>query len=269
MTGVVLQGFPVRLFYAWEEHSDAVLREYALVAGPEHPYSLADVARARAARIAVSQLVRYQEGEGERPAAANYTLTLPEAVDPADFSMLQALLEVGNNMAREGTFLTLPSLPEVVALRNWICDQVVRQASGEQPTAWDADSTAHLPEAPLAEWPGAADLPADQLWLVGDDHNRIVAASRPAQQLLHWDDDLVGQRILAVIPPHLREAHIAGFTHAAVTGEHQLLGKHLEVTAWTRDGVEVPITLRLERQSAPAGRAIYVAWLTDARGGPA
>lgn len=265
MTGVVLQGFPVRLFYAWEEHSDAVLREYALIAGPDHPYSLADVARARAARIVVSQVVRYEEGEGERPATANFTLNLPPAVDPADFSMLQAVLEVGNNLAREGKFLTLPSLPEVVALRNWVCDQVVRQASGEQPTVWDADSSAHLPEAPLAVWPGTSDLPADQLWLVGDDHNRIIAASGPARALLHWDEDLVGQRVLAVIPPSLRESHVAGFTHAAVTGEHRLLGQQLEMTAWTRNGTEVPVRVRLERQAAPGGRAIYVAWLEDAR----
>ena len=265
MTGVVLRGFPVRLFYAWEEHSDALLREYALVAGPEHPYSLSDVSRARAARLVVSQLVRYEEGEGERPASTNLQLTLPASVDPGDFSMLQALLEVGNDMARDGTFLTLPSLPEIMALRDWVCEQVVRQTSGEEPTPWEPDVTARRPEPPLTVWPGAAELPVDRAWLVGDGHNRIIAASGPARTLLHWDDELVGQRILAVIPPHLREAHIAGFTHASVTGEHHLLGQALSVTAWTRDSTEVPITLTLERQQAPAGIAIYVAWIEDAR----
>lgn len=265
MATVVLQSFPARLFYAWEEHSDALLREYALVAGPDHPYSLADVARARAARLVVSQVVRYEEGEGERPATASYQLTLPPGVDAADFSMLQAVLEAANDMARGGTFLTLPSLPEILALRNWVCEQVVRQTSGEEPTAWEADAAVRIPDAPLTRWPGTDDLPADRAWLVGDGHNRIIGASLPAQQLLHWDDDLIGQRILAVIPPHLREAHVAGFTHAAVTGEHHLLGQALSVSAWTRDGSEVPITLTLQRQAAPAGLAIYVAWIEDAR----
>ena len=268
MAGVVLQGLPLRLFYAWEEHSDALLREYALVVGPEHPYSLGDVARARAARVAVSQVVRYEEGEGERPAAGNYQLTLPAAVEPADFSMLQAVLEAGNDMARTGAFLTLPSLPEVAALRDWVCEQVVRQASGEEPTPWETDAASRRPEAPLTTWTGAAKLPPQRPWLVGDGHNRIIAASPAAQQLLHWGEDLVGQRILAVIPPHLREAHIAGFTHASVTGEHRLLGQVLHVSAWTRDGHEVPITLTLERQPAPAGTAIYIAWIEDARGDP-
>lgn len=267
MTSVVLSDVPVRLFRAWEEHSDALLREYVLgAAGDGYAYSLGDVARARAARNAVGELIQQACASAGKPSAVDLRFTLPTPLTPGDFSMLQAVLDDAIKLARAGEFLTLPSLPELVALRNWVCEEVVAQASGGDPTAWSGASVT-APESPLAQWPGIAELPPTESWLVGDDHNRLIAVSDPAAELLGWDaDDLVGQRILAVIPPSLREAHVAGFTHAMVTGEHTLLGHALEVHACTYDGREIPVTLTLHRHSALAGRSVYVATLEERAG---
>lgn len=267
MTAVRLDGVPVRLFDAWEQHSDALMREYAIGAtGEGHPYSLGDVARARNARIAVGSLVRAAAHQEDGTLSAVDVTFTPAAADvePGDFSMLQAVLDDANIRSRSGEFLTMPSLPEVVALRDWVCEEVVGQSSGREPRPWNG-AIAGTSDAPLAVWSGVAELPNEEPWLVGDDHNRIVAASDAALRLLRWEaHDIVGQRILAVIPPRFREAHVAGFTHATVTGEHRLLGQPLDVHAWTHDGHEVPVTLTLEHMRAEQGRSVYVARLSAA-----
>ncbi len=263
MTVVVLQGLPVRLFGAWEEQSDALLREYALdAAGPDQPFSLGDVARARNARITISNAVGRVGLQTAPVSAVNVSARLPHPVSPGDFSTLQAVLEDADRFARAGEFLTLPSLPEIVSLRNWVCDEAIAQAAGREPAAWNLQAQGNDDDAPLATWAGVADLPADAAWLVGDDRNRIIAASEPAVHLLQWHDrGIIGQRIIAVIPPALRETHVAAFTVATLTGEHRLLSQPLEVNAWTYHGDEIPITLTLERHPAQRGRAVYVAWL--------
>ena len=260
MSPIVLTGVPVRLFQAWEEHSDALLREYVLsAAGPGQPYSAADVARARAARMKVAHLVASKSAEAG--SAASVDVTLPPDTAAADFSMLQAVLEDAVAWALRGEFLTLPSLPELVALRNWVCEQVVTQAAGARFTPWSGATDEGGRDLPLPIWNGVADLPTDRAWLVGDDHNRIVAASPGALRLLRWDEqELVGQRIISVIPPAMREAHVAAFTLATLSGDYRLLGQPLDLNAWTHDGHETPITLLLERHTA-AGHTVYVAWL--------
>lgn len=261
---VRLLEIPAVLFYAWEQHSDALLREYVLADTDtaDLPYSPGDVATARRARHVIAAALRAADQDtSDASRVVDVETALDDGVAPGDFSVLQAILDHAYALSLRGDFLTMPSLPEVVGLRNWICDQVVGQAAGEAPAPWDATAVVEE-DAPLAQWPGLADLPTDRAWLVGDDRNRIIAASDPAVALLGWKAaDLIGQRIITVIPPSLRHAHIAAFTHSIVSGEHRLLGQPLAVDAWTADGDAVPITLTLQRELALKGRSVYVAWL--------
>ncbi len=248
------------LFHAWELHSDNLLREYALVTGPDYPYSHADVVMAKQARDALSAHVAGAEQDAAAD-ARSVDVRIAGDLLPGHFSTLQAVLDHGNNEAARGSFLSMPGLPEIVALRNWLCDEAVGQAAGRQPREWNSGAV-NTSDAPPAQWPGIEQLPTGRSWLVGDDHNRIIAASAPALALLGWaDTQLVGERILAVIPPPLREAHVAAFTHATITDEYRLLGADLPVHAWTRSGATVPITLRLEKHNARGGRSVFVAWL--------
>ncbi len=258
---VAFRHLPVRLFFAWEEYSDALLREYVLMAeSAGRPFGLNDVARARTARLTVSEQLR--AAIGEDAGSVDFAATLEGDVSESDFAVLQAVLDDATHLAACGELLTLPLLPELVALRNWVCEEVVAQAAGQPPTPWRDPGPTAAPDAPLAEWAGADALPVGQSWLVGDDHNRIIGASASALELLGWERDaLIGQRILVVIPPELREGHIAGFTRAAALGEYRLLGQPLAVSAWTRDGRPVPVTLTLERHSARRGRTVFVAHL--------
>ena len=140
---------------------------------------------------------------------------------------------------------------------------MVEQAAGGAPKPWTLQTNADdAVDAEVADWDASILPPSAEAWLVGDDHNRIVAASPTAMTLLGWSsEDLVGQRLLVVIPHHLREAHIASFTRSAVSGEAPLLGRPLPLAALTQGGQHIPITLTLTRHSARRGRCVYLARL--------
>lgn len=256
-----LKGVPLLLFRAWELHADNLLREYILAAGPDYPYSSYDVTTAKQALDAVAAAVAAAAAADPAAESVDVKVRPPDGSPRGSFSTLQAILDHGNELARSGEFLTMPPLPEIVALRNWICEEVIEQAAGRAPITWFLAAAAGT-DMPPAEWDGVPGLPTDRAWLVGDDHNRIIAASPMASEMLGWaENDLVGQRILAVIPPALRERHVAGFARATLTNHYTLLGKGLEVSAWTRSGTAEPITLTLEKHAATAGRTVFVAWL--------
>lgn len=260
-TGVVrLLGFPRQLFAAAEEQWEALLREYALrgLGGAQQAFDADEVNRARSALAEVADAAADGlDGDG--------TLRL-RPTRPGDFALLQAVVHDARRLALRGELLTMPLLPELVGLRNWIAEQVPAQAAGAPPEPWDIDRYAvpHAdPEAlEPARWEPDLLPPPDTAWLVADDHNRIAAASPAALGLLGWGRDLVGQRLLVVIPPAFREAHVAGFLRSLVSGAGDLLGVPLDLPALRADGSQVPIQLLLSRHPAEGGRAVYLGRFT-------
>jgi PAS domain S-box-containing protein len=256
---VRLLDLPVRMVAAASEQWSEMLREYALrgFGGHAQPYRQDEISQAGRALAAV---VDAAQDAGSDLAA---DVVVPLASDTVrGLSMLQGILDDVRQLIARGELLVLPPLPEIVALRNWIAEQAVEQTAGASPSPWRLASPADDPsDTAAAQWNESLAPPPDKAWLVGDDHNRIVAASPAALALLGWDDDLLGQRLLVVIPHALREAHIAGFTRSVVSGRGELLGKPLALPALRRDGHEVPITLTLTRHAARAGRHVYLAHL--------
>jgi PAS domain S-box-containing protein len=128
------------------------------------------------------------------------------------------------------------------------------QLAGAAPSAWEFESALRVSASPSpVELPDGIERPADVAWIVGDEHNRIVGASPAVLDLLGWPDgELIGQRLLVVIPPHLRERHVAGFTRSVVSGDDRLLDVPLELPALHRDGREIPIVLTLSRHTSRA-----------------
>ncbi|GAC1326719.1 MAG: hypothetical protein NVSMB13_12230 [Mycobacteriales bacterium] len=259
---VHFQQLPVALFRAFDEQVRGLLREYTLacMGRSRQPFEVDDVARAQAAETAVAEAVARSGAAEGSSADVAYDL---DGTDPADFSLLQGVLDHANRLAREGQLLVVPVLPEIAVLRNWLCDQVTAQVLGAAPVAW-TPITAGLDDTwlPAATWAGMTDLPDDEAWLVGDDTNRIIGATGAALELLGWvGSELVGQRILVVVPAALREPHVAAFTRAVSTGNYRILDQPLAISAHTRDGSDVPVTLTLTRQAAPGGRTVYLARL--------
>ena len=285
-TDVLLVSMPVTLWLAAREHHDAILRELVLYMA-EHPEVQADLAAADEARSRVSAIVAatvdeaVQTGMARAPVPAGHPSPLPWAPEAVDvviavpdgrgsaFGVLQDVLDLAEALAVRGELLTRPGLPEIVAVRDWACEQVTAQLAGVEPGPWGGTSAAHF-ETYDPRW-GARDVPdwdasvvseAPTGAVAADDGNRIVAVSRPFAELVGWRvEDLVGRRVVTVIPPHLREAHVAGFSRHLSTGQAHALGVPLELPVLRSDGSEVLCRFLVERAPANDGRAVYVAWI--------
>ncbi len=294
-----LERVPMRLFVAGLEHQAAVLRElYLLTAGPSRatasvPVDLAaaeSVLRAlneggttaleraaaepaRAGSLKGGQS-RY-EGSGRHAATPSMPAVLDVDVvttdlEPNHVNAFQEALDLGRRLAREGHLLVRPALEELVALRGWVCDQLVAQASGIAPTAWDGSRTravAHTPTSALYRlqgWDDTAIRTSPRAVVAADDSNRLIAVSDAAAEMLGgFPVDLLGRRITTIIPQRLREQHVAGFTRHLATGEARMLGKELDLPVLRLDGREIVRRVLIEQVSAPAGRHVYVAWFDE------
>ncbi len=151
---IVLLDLPPTLWLAAREHHDAVLREYALFSS-EHPdealpvgrVALADQARSWISTRLVEALQRRAAAEqaGHRLLPAGHPSPLPDAppvVDlhvpvPADaagaFSAMQDVLDAAEALAIQGRLLSRPGLLEIVAIRDWACEQAISQLAGIAP----------------------------------------------------------------------------------------------------------------------------------------
>jgi PAS domain S-box-containing protein len=287
---VRLLRMPPTLWLVTRQHHDALLRELALYRAGHAPsgVSAEDLALADAARTAVGAAVdaavaRVRLGADERlPLPENHPAPLPavpaqldlEIAVPASggraFAVLGRVLRAAEELARTDALLVLPGLPEVVALGAWAADSVVRQLDGAEPEPWPgadderfagltADGGTPLPTG----WDVASVRDAERGAVAADDANRIVAISRPLAELLgHRVDDLVGRRVVTIVPPRFREAHVAGFTRHLTTGEAHVLGVELVLPVLRRDGTEVDCTFVIEQAGTSDGRRVYTAWIT-------
>jgi hypothetical protein len=131
---VVLADLPVQLFWTFDEQAGALLREYELgaLAGAGHAFSADDVADANQIRQLLAARVARAFGRRRTP---DVTIRLLD-VDKAAFGRLKAVLDDADTRARAGHMLSPPALPEVVALRDWMCGQVVSQSAGERAQPW-------------------------------------------------------------------------------------------------------------------------------------
>ena len=263
-TWILLPDVPVGLYEVLQEHNEALLREYQLsrLALDEDEDARKDIADAAHVRVRLATAFRTAvAAAGERPARVHVPLSVAPAEIPA-FELLPNVLDSAEAAAAAGRLLTRPALPELLALRNWLYAQIVHQVRGGEPTSW-SPTTARL-DPPLT--PPA---PGDIAWVretahavvVADDANRVLAVSSAAAALVGWAvEDLLGQRVTALVPERLREAHVTGFTRQLVTGRRALLDDEVTVPALTQQGQERLVRLRLERQDL-AGRTIYLGWL--------
>lgn len=263
MVEVRLPGAPASLVQATVEHGDALLRELALLAlGGELDDALPE--GWQMPQFDVSPLLAAAEAAiSEGQARAELTVRLAAGSHEAATDRLR-LVDHADALARDGRLLSAPALPEIAVCRHWMFSQVVEQAAGYPPRPWE------LPE-PLAPARAAAGLPAEELerlrgataaTVVADDANRIIFVNAAAGELLGWAPEaLVGQRLTVLIPPNLREAHLAGFSRLQVTNVPRILGTTLHVPALRRDGSSLEVALTIGRLAGCDGRSAFGAVL--------
>jgi PAS domain S-box-containing protein len=277
---------PGLLWLAAREHHDALVRELALFA-QEHPdgaptpdrLRLADQARAWISSSLVAAVERHRRTAAT---AASYPTSWPPDVPrqfdlelhvPAGaasaFTAMQDVLDAAERLAVAGRLLARPGLPEIVAVRDWACEQGIAQLSGVQPAPWpgtdqerftteirDREQPQHL------LWDATVVTEATTGAVAADDANRIIAVSRPLATALGWPvEELVGRRITTLVPPDLREAHVAGFTRHLTNGSRHILGVPLQLPVMHADGTSLVCDVLIDRSPAAVGRPVYIAWI--------
>jgi PAS domain S-box-containing protein len=272
---VELQQVPLLLHEAWRQHAESLLREYLLSSldldSPVDPIALhaeaSDALALLAENIPASGI---SEDPSEVLVAATEPLVTQELVElpvpvrsVPHFATLERTIVSALEMVESGDFLTPPTQPELQGLRAWLCDQVMSQSRGAQPSPW---SPLHEPPP---QYPHRLGWDAERVRLaeVGmvavDDQDRIIAVSPRLLRLLGYDDprELVGRRLVELIPPRFRQAHLAGFTMHFLTGRAPLIGRAVVVPALHRSGAEVEVELAIEKVHADDGHCVFVASL--------
>jgi len=281
------------LWLAAREHHDAILREYALhraehddAATPPDDLVLADHARSVVASLSQHVLAATTgtasssggSGSSDAPVDASGAVVmaqLPPSVDlvlelrptlGASFRCLQAVLDAAESLARAGRMLIRPALPEIIAVRTWACEQVITQLAGGMAEPWpgaaDDRFTKRVHAAEALDWDDGMVSGSDRGAVAADDANRIVAVSRPLAAALGWAvEDLVGRRVVTLVPPRLREAHVAGFSRHLSTGVAHVLDVPLQLPVLRKDGSEVLSTFLIEQSAVDNSRSVYVAWI--------
>ena len=262
---VHLLGLPPDLALATIEYGDAVLREHALLTigaasgrarGSAWPTPAIDLGPLLGQAAAAQEAGR---------TAIDVVLDFPVGAGPAALERL-ALVDEADRLAQEGELLTPAAVPEVGACRRWLFGQIGLQAEGVAPVGWSMPEPAEPAVGPVC-------LPDEEVrrldglrtgTIVADDANRILYVNPAAAALLGWADrELVGRRLVTIVPPELRGAHLAGFTRYLLTGEARLLGRRARLPALCRDGSVVQVDLSIEMADLD-GRQVFRAELRAA-----
>jgi len=266
ITRAQLHAVPVALYCAWQQHAEALLREATLVAlehteetgAEDEAYSLACRALAALADAA-SGLFPARDAD---VLSADIELELPAESVPW-FPVLRDVLARATVLAVAGKLLTPPSLPEIMAVRRWVCDEIARQSLGLAPTPW-VDQADEQPRPVAASESSLDDIRRSPLaQIAADAANRIVAVSATAAELLGWaPEELEGQRLVMIMPTRLRDRHVAGFSRYLLEGTSRILGQPTAVPALRKDRKEILVELLIERRVEKDARGLFVATLT-------
>ncbi len=269
---VELREMPLLLHAAWQEHAEALLREYLLAhlepGGEDAIQVHADATDAIALleeHLPHSRLTTIPDtvmADAVEPdvSAARVRVPVPVGSVP-HFGTLDRTIESALAMARAGQVLTPPTQPEVQAFRRWLCREVLDQADGAQPRPWAVPAEDRAEPVAPEGWDPSGVRTATTGLVAANADSQILAVSPPALRLLGYQDEaeLVGRRILAIVPHRLRQAHVAGLTMYLLVGRGPLMGRPVVVPALRRDGSEVEVDLVVRDVPVGQGRSVLVA----------
>ena len=265
---------PLLLHAAWEEHAQTLLREYLLAnldLGNDaiRPHAEATDAMALVAERFPQPDIGLEPNEvmGDavepRVSSPRVDVQIPIGSLP-HFNTLDQALESAAAMADNGVVLTPPTQPELRFFRRWLCEQVDAQSKGLEPAAWSVEAGSPPASHHAPAWDSTPVTESVLATIAADDANRIIAVSQPALDLLGYDrQQLVGQRIVTIVPARYRQAHIAGFTMHLLVGRSPLIGRTVVVPATRRDGQEIEVELNVSTQMVADGRKVFIAELRE------
>ena len=138
---VRLLGFPLGVFQRASEHSDELMREFALIRedGSDHVparlLALVDELRDRFGAFTAGPTDAIQEASVRGDASIDLQYEVPAVVGDAAVQ-LDRLLDEADAFCRAGELLTLATDTEGLAFRHWFLDEFVRQIDGLPARPW-------------------------------------------------------------------------------------------------------------------------------------
>ena len=274
---VELRNVPLLMHAAWQEHAAALLRDFLLVQLDEDPLALERHAQASDALTVLHEQLPAPDLDDApdtimatavepHVSLETTTVTVPRA-SVTHFRTLDRLLDDAVAAAAEGRLLVPPTQPEVQELRSWFCRQVRDQAvAGAVVEPWvartDIWQPVHVPDVlDVPDWDAHDVSGSDVARLATDESSVIIAVSPATLAFLGFGQasELVGRRVITIIPPRFRQAHIAGTTLHVVNGRDPLLGVRVTVPVLLADGSERMVELRIEPRRRSEGRKVYIA----------
>jgi hypothetical protein len=141
LVSVSILGMPLEVMQRSSEHSDELLREFALIRGegsdhvPARLLTLIEELRNRFGSFSegARQAMQAALERGDETIDLHYDV--PPAVGAAA-RQLGDLLDEADEFCRSGELLTLATQPEGVAFRHWYLDEFQRQIDGLPPRPW-------------------------------------------------------------------------------------------------------------------------------------
>lgn len=141
---VALVNVPVQLYGRWQQHAEALLREYLLAtiddSDPEAQLRLhsqcSDAVALLAEALPTARPAATDRDPGRDGRAATVELTVPRESIP-HFATLDETLDVALSLADSDQLLTPTTDTEMRRFRGWICREVARQAAGQPPLPWN------------------------------------------------------------------------------------------------------------------------------------
>ena len=278
---VELLNVPLLLHVAWHQHAETLLREYLLVSLgnddlDDEAGGLEELMAHAAASEAIALLFAHLPDPGlgddadqlmvgsSEPYASSAREIMPVPPDMLpSFRVLDETLDAALALSEAGALLTPPTQPEIRAFRRWVCAEVRRQSLGATPRRGGAGGArpARAPRDRVGGHRGRC-RPRTR----GSPRTTPTGSSRSAPP--RWPcsgydlaDELVGHRLVEIIPTRYRQAHLAGFTLYLSNGRAPLLDRPVRVPVLHRDGSESELELTISSQLLEGGRHVFVAGL--------
>jgi hypothetical protein len=136
-------GMPLAVMQRSAEHSDELLREFALIReeGSDHVparlLNLIEELRGRFGAFAVGPRQAMQDALERGESSVDLEYAVPSELGGAALR-LGALLDEADAFCRAGDLLTLATQPEGLAFRHWYLGEFERQLAGQPPRPWSA-----------------------------------------------------------------------------------------------------------------------------------
>jgi hypothetical protein len=138
---VRILGMPLDVMQRSAEHSDELLREFALIReeGSDHVparlLALIEELRGRFGSFSEGPRQAMQDAMERGDETIDLAYEVPPAVAAAA-RQLGDLLDEADEFCRAGDLLTLATQPEAVAFRHWYLEEFQRQVEGQPPRPW-------------------------------------------------------------------------------------------------------------------------------------